>query len=124
MSSPQEIIAYYAAMYQAGSQESAFHGLLESGPALVPDLIRTYQSPQDTRFQAFVVDVIAWIRSPEASGFLCEALRRDEPVIWKPALDGLVILRAAEDMEHVLTTALGEPKRSWIIEAIEQAREV
>ena len=46
------------------------------------------------------------------------------PLIWKPALDGLVILRAAEDMEQVLTVTLDELKRSWIIEAIEQAREV
>lgn len=123
MASPDEIIAYYVAMHQAGRQDDAFHGLLDFGPVLVPDLIRTYESSVEPSFRAFVVGVISEIRSPETAGFLCDALRQNDPVIWKAALNGLVTLRAAEAMEHVLTATLDEPKRSWIIEAIEQARE-
>ncbi len=72
------------------------------------------------RVQQF--QVVSELRSPDAVHFLRHALHRPEPEIWKQALDGLVTIRGIEDLEHVLSSTLDEQKRSWIIEAITQAR--
>jgi hypothetical protein len=123
MLSNSEIISDYLAAYHSGNADEAYHGLIDHGVALVPDLIMAYEATGCPDTRAFIVDVVSYARSPDASGFLRHALRQHESAIWKRALDGLVQLRAAEDLEHVLTSTLNEPKRSWIVEGISQCRE-
>jgi hypothetical protein len=120
MSLQNQIVAEFIAVYRSGRCDDAFHSLIERGPALVPDLIDAYETTECPETKAFLLEVVAYFRSAEASGFLRHALRRSEPLIWKVALDGLVILRAADDLEHVLVSTTEEPKRSWIVEAISQ----
>ena len=119
----REIIRDYVALHNSGRCDDAFHGLLDHGVDMVPDLILAYEDTERPETKAFLIDVVSYLRSPDAAGFLRHALRRDDPAIWKSALDGLVSLRAAEDLEHVLASVLDEPKRSWIVEAISQCRE-
>jgi hypothetical protein len=118
-----QIIADYIEVYRSGRCDDAFHCLIDYGAQLVPDLIYAYEATDCTDTKVFLLEVVSYFRCPDASGFLRHALRRSESAIWKQALDGLVQLRAAEDLERVLASTLDEPKRSWIVEAISQCRD-
>lgn len=119
----REIVSHYLAVHRAGQGDDAYHALIGFGAALIPDLISAYEDADSAETRAFLIEVVSHARSPDAAGFLRHALRRPEEVIWKRALDGLVTLRAADDLEHVLTATQDEPKRSWITEGISQCRE-
>lgn len=119
----RKIISDYVALHDSGSCDDAFHGLIDHGADIVPDLIWAYEDTDRPDTKAFLIAVVSYLRRPDSADFLRHALRRDDPAIWKSALDGLVSLRAAEDLEHVLDSVLDEPKRSWIVEAISQCRE-
>ena len=124
MQHSSEIIADYLALHRSGKSEDAFHGLTDHGVELVPGLIEAYEATDSTDTRAFLLHVVSYLRSPDSGQFLRHALRRPEPEIWKRALDGLVSIRGTEHLEHVLTSTHDEPKRSWIVEAISQSRDV
>jgi hypothetical protein len=123
MSDYREIIRYYLELHRSGRCDDAFHGLIDHGVEMVPGLILAYEDTDRPATKAFLIDVVSYLRSPDAAGFLSHAIRSDEPAVWKSALDGLVSLRAVEDLEQVLASVLDEPKRSWIQEAISQCNE-
>jgi hypothetical protein len=116
----RKIISDCVALHDSGRCEDAFHGLIDHGVEVVPDLIWAYEDADGPDTKALLIDVVSYLRMPDAAGFLCHALRQEDPVIWKSALDGLVSLRAVEDLELVLVSVMDEPKRSWIVEAISQ----
>lgn len=118
-----KIISDYVTLHKLGRCDDAFHGLIDHGADIVPDLISAYEDTDRPDTKAFLIDVVSHMRRPDSADFLRNALRRDDLVIWKSALDGLVSLRAAEVLEHALSFMLDEPKRSWIVEAISQCRE-
>lgn len=107
---------------------SAFHSLLEAGPALLPRLMDSCRRETDRAVRAALVEVIWQSRRPEALAFLAEAVRDPEPAVWKAALDGLVAA-GGEEAARVLASALADaddhpdPKRyrAWVQEAWEQA---
>ena len=123
MLNTSEIISDYVALHHSGDSDAAFHGLLDHGVQLIPGLIEAYESSESTDARAFLLQVVASFRSSESGHFLRHALRRSEPEIWKLALDGLVLIRGTEHLEHVLDATHDEPKRSWILEAISQSRD-
>ena len=127
MASPAEIVSDYLALYRTGNAEDSFHGMLDHGELIIPDLIRAYDdawdAPGSGEIQVFILEVVSALRSSGAAWFLRRELRRSEPPVWKAALDGLVIIGAVDDLEQVLCATPDEPKRSWIIEAIVQLRE-
>jgi len=120
MPHPEQIVADYVAMYHAGRKDDAFHGLLESGAGMIPELIAAYEATDDTNLRSFIIGVVSEYRDLDSSGFLRHALQRGVPLIWKRALDGLVMMGCAADLEHVLVGTSDEDKRAWIVEAIEQ----
>ena len=122
MPTHEQIVVDYVAMYHAGREDDAFHGLLESGVQMIPELIAAYEATDDTELRSFIISVVSEYRDLDSSGFLRHALRRSESLIWKRALDGLVAMGCAEDLEHVLVTTSDDDKRSWIVEAIEQIK--
>lgn len=86
MSSPESTVDHYLGEFRAGRCAEAFHGLIESGPAVVSDLITAYEGATDLDCEVFVIEVISEFRLDSSLGFLRHALGRDDPRIWKAAL--------------------------------------
>ena len=120
MSSPESTVDHYLGEFRAGRCEDAFHGLIEADPAVISDLIIAYYTT-DLDTKVFVIKVISEFRLDSSLNFLRHALRRDDPRIWKAALNGLAIAEspnAVDAMDHVLSSIQDSDKREWIEEAI------
>jgi hypothetical protein len=121
MSSPESTADHYLGEFRAGRWAEAFHGLIESGPAVIADLITAYEGATDHNCEVFVIEVISEFRLDSSLGFLRHALRRDDPRIWKAALNGMVMVEsreAVDAMDHVLSSIQDSEKKEWIEEAI------
>jgi hypothetical protein len=121
MSSPESIVDHYLAEFRAGRSDDAFHGLIEADPAVISDLINAYENTTDLDTKVFVIEVISVFRLDSSLNFLRHALRRDDPRIWKAALNGMAIAESPEAvavMDHVLSSIQDSEKREWIEEAI------
>lgn len=133
---PLEIVAYFrgrlGGKYASGDpEEDAFHGLVESPADLLPYLIEEVEASPDPDDRAWLVEVIWQRREPAAITFLGDVLRRESHrarAVWLAALDGLVALAESDGeaavacLERSLVVA-SEEKRTWIAEAVVQARE-
>jgi hypothetical protein len=121
MNAHQSIVDHYLAEFCAGRCDDAFHSLIEADSAVISDLINAYEDTTDLDTKVFVIDVISEFRLDSSLVFLRHALRRDEPQIWKAALNGMVIAESAaalDAMGHVLSSVKNSDKRDWIEEAI------
>lgn len=125
-------IACYLEMFRGGDADNAFHGLLEIGRDVLPELMEVFRSERDIEVREFLVGVIREYRERSVIPFLGEALSDAEPRIWRQALDGLVtlaspaaleVLRAAR-IRQLPTRRATEEFRRWLEEAIEQAETV
>jgi hypothetical protein len=124
-----EQIADYVRCFRGGDVETAFHGLLESGHDILPDLVAAFHGASDGRVREFLVEVIWQHRQQSVIPFLGEALWDPEPRVWRQALDGLVTLAspaAIEVLRAARTRQFSQPSeaaefRGWLEEAIEQA---
>jgi hypothetical protein len=75
-----------------------------------------------------LAQIVTHIRAAEAESFLVELLENPNAEIWKPALDGLVMLgtddtsarRSVLDSLALASRTADPKKREWIAEAIEQ----
>ncbi|HMO16101.1 MAG TPA: HEAT repeat domain-containing protein [Pirellulaceae bacterium] len=104
--------------------ENAYHTLIESHDAIVPQLIEHYTNANDGELRARIVEVIWQHRVPTTVSFLASALNDEHPEVWKQAIDGLVTI-GGDHSVGALKTLLGQIKyddaRSpWIAEAIDQ----
>ena len=125
MSSPESTVDHYLGEFRAGRCAEAFHGLIELGPAVVSDLITAYEGATDLDCEVFVIEVISEFRLDSSLGFLRHALGRDDPRIWKAALNGMVMVQsrdAVDAMDHVLSSIQGSEKKEWIEEAIADSK--
>jgi len=121
MDSKGNIVDHYLGEFRAGRCDDAFHSLIEAEPAVIPDLINAYEDTNDVDTREFVIEVISEFRLESSLCFLRHALRRDDPKIWKSALNGIVMAESAEAvdaMDHVLSSVTDTEKRAWIKEAI------
>ena len=121
MSSPETTVDRYLAEFRGGRCDDAFHGLIEADPAVISELINTYEDTTDLDTKVFVVEVVSEFRLDSSLGFLRHALRRDDPRIWKAALNGMVMAESPEAvhaMDHVLSSIQDSDKREWIEAAI------
>lgn len=112
---------YYLDKFLEGQCDDAFHSLIESDAIIIPELMRAYEGTVDVDTRVFLIDVISEFRLPSSFEFLGHALRRQEPRIWKKALDGLAMVETSaslDTMNAVLSTVTDEQKRAWIIEAV------
>ncbi len=121
-------VAEHLDRFRAGDREGAFFGLIETGVAILPDLIAAFHGEQDARVREFLVEVIWQNREPSVIPFLGEALHDPEAAVWKQALDGLVALatpaaldtlRAAAERQSATPERTGE-FREWLAEGIAQ----
>ena len=123
-----QVIDEYLEMFNEGDGDNALHGLLEMGPAILPELISAYRSEADRQNRHFLLHVIWEYREPSMIPFLSEVLLDSEPLFWKEALDGLVAI-ALPDAMNALCDARSrrftrasdsETFQLWLEEAIEQ----
>ena len=121
MSSPKSTVDHYLGEFRAGRCEDAFHGLIEADSAIITDLISAYEDTTDLDTKVFVIKVISEFRLDSSLYFLRHALRRDEPRIWKAALNGMALAgspKAVDAMDHVLSSIQDSDKKEWIEEVI------
>lgn len=121
MKTSRETVEYYLAKFREGERDDAFHGLIESDPDVVTELIAAYDLATGLEVKAFVVRVITEFRRPVSMSFLKQELLAKESEIWKGALDALVIMESPESvaaMEEARCTVPDPLKKEWIGEAI------
>ncbi len=126
MNAHGSIVTHYLGEFRAGRCDDAFHSLIESDSAIIPDLIIAYEETKDTDVKVFLIEVVSEFRLDSSLSFLCHALRRDEPRIWKAALNGMAMAEspeAVDAMDHVLSSVRDSTKRDWIEEAITDTSE-
>jgi hypothetical protein len=121
----------YLHEFREGDRDTAFFGLLEMGPVVLPELVATFRKEQDSSVREFLVEIIWQFRDLSTVYFLGEALYDVNCVVWKQALDGLVTL-ASQEALILLQSARSRPfssqseaveYRRYIDEAIEQVEE-
>jgi hypothetical protein len=125
MNAHENIVGHYLAEFRAGRCDDAFHGLIEADQSVISDLIDSYEDTTDLDIKIFVIEVISEFRLDSSLYFLRHALRKDEPRIWKAALNGMAMTESPESvdaMDHVLSTVQDSDKRHWIEEAIADTR--
>jgi HEAT repeat protein len=122
-----EFRTYYDQL-KRGQVENALCALSGASHAILPHIERAYRAELDPGLRALLVEAAWEHRIPEVVAFLAEALDDPEPVVWKEALDGLVVI-ATPEARAALVEVL-EPRaatrknmadfRAWVREAIDQ----
>jgi len=121
MTSRESIVEFYLAKFREGRCDDAFHCLIETDPAIIPDLINAYEGTDDISTKVFLIEVVSEFRLETSLYFFRHALRQEDPKIWRSALDGMAMAEsseAVEAMRHVLASVTDADKRAWIEEAI------
>ena len=120
----QEQVDYWLTRMAGPDANSAWHGLVELGPAALDEIRIAFAATLDRQLRRALLTVIVELRQPASAAFFGSLLRDDDTVIWRSALDGLVTLgtdEAARILESARTTA-DEERRRWIEEALGQLR--
>ena len=121
MKSARETVDYYITMFRDGCETDAFHGLAESDPDVVFEMISTYDRSTEDDLRHFLIGAISDFRRPSSLSFLKKELLSPDPSIWKRALDGLCMFETSESIQ-MIAEAVSEvsdtDKRDWIMEAI------
>ena len=110
---------------QLRSNDNAYHCLLEFTGDIAECLIAIFKEESDSTTKAQIIEIL-WRRQQDSHilSFLCGALRYEDPVIWKAALDGIVSVGGAKSLsilkDSLREDGLGEIKKQWIAEAIDQ----
>lgn len=124
-------VAEHLERLREGDFETAFHGMIDLPPAVVPLLISAYHDEISRDVRSGLLRIIWEFRTPLALPLLEAALRDRGDDRWKDALDGLVVLASSEAidaLERVLGEAQAQPKSDadygeWVREALEQTQE-
>ncbi len=122
MASHEQTVNDCLELYRSGREGDAFQRLVDLGPQLADSLITACEENHgDEDLQAFILTVIGEYRDPSKLCYLRHLLRRQEVVIWKASLDGLVkagTREALDDIEFVLDSVEDSGKRAWIEEVL------
>lgn len=109
-----------------GSDENAYHTLMEADDDIVPLLMEHYAAVLDGEHRARIIEVIWQHRLSTTIPFLATALNDEHPDVWKRALDGLVTIGGNESrrvLKECLARIVSDDERSiWIAEAIDQIK--
>src|SRR4030095_12243611 len=125
MNNLQEYVDQCVADLAGPNSFKARHSLVEAGPAALPLVVEAFHASQDPHIKLSLVELISEYRSDDAIPFLQQTLQDKSTVIWKAALDGLVILGTAEALHALhLSRASAPDAQRWLIdEAIQQINE-
>jgi HEAT repeat protein len=125
-----DLVDHYLLDWDSREWASAYHTLIELGPQVLPELSRRFGASHDVAFRAVLVDLARHVHSSDALPLFDSALQDESPEVWKEALDGLVDLASPDSIllleEAMARTPPGRTSvaewRSWIREALQQAR--
>ncbi len=120
MNAHGSIVDHYLSEFRSGRYDDAFHSLIETDSAIIPELIKAYEDTEEIDTKVFLIEVVSEFRLDSSLCFLRHALRRDEPQIWKVALNGMAMAEspeAVDAMDCVLSSVQVSTKRDWIEEA-------
>src|ERR1700730_13228572 len=84
------VVEHYLREWDSSGWARAYHGLVELGPQVVPELARHFTLSSDPRLRPALVELAAHLRAAEALALFESALQDEAPEVWKQALDGLV----------------------------------
>jgi hypothetical protein len=121
---PEEYVKHYLA--RLGSDENAYHALIEPREGTLPHLITAFRVERDPHRSSLLLEIIWQHRDPSAAPVLAEALAHPAPAVWKEALNGLVALGLPACAAALEAAREREPqgslRREWIGEALHQTR--
>ena len=122
MSNLQEYVDQCVAELSGPNAFRARHSLVEAGPAALPLVIDAFNAISDQNIRLSLVQLISEYRSNDALPFLKDTLRNENPLIWRAALDGFVILGTPEALHalHTARAAATDMQRWWFDEAMAQ----
>src|SRR5262245_55261527 len=100
----QEFVDQCVAELSGPNAFRARNSLVEAGPAAIPLVLDAFNSIDDPSIRLSLVQLLSDYRSTDAVPFLKDTLRDTNPLIWRAALDGFVILGTPEAL-HALHTA-------------------
>jgi HEAT repeat protein len=121
----------YLDQFRDGDWDVAFHGLIEEGPQILPELMSAFATEEDPEIRAALVQVVGEHRRMESVPFLSQALDDPDPEVWKKALDALVTV-GGESARESLRQAAERSRASgqeeadraeWIQEALDQVQD-
>lgn len=120
-----EYVRDYVAQLAGPKWEDAWHSLVEAGPPALPYVVDAFHAANDNHIKVSLIQIVGQYRSAEAVPFLDTLLRDRDAVIWKAALDSLVMIggQAALNVLAVARETATTEKREWIIEAAQQVIE-
>jgi HEAT repeat protein len=124
------LVEHYLREWDSAGWPRAYHSLIELGAPALPELQSHFRITSDPVLRIALVEIATQMHSTDALPLFALALRDKAPSVWKAALDGLVDL-ASPDAILLLEQAVAAPPpgqtnevdwRSWLDEALEQAR--
>lgn len=120
-----EYVRDYVAQLSGPRAEDAWHSLVDAGPKALPYVVEAFHAAGDDHVRVSLIQVVGQYRSAEAVPFLAVLLRHREPMVWKTALDSLVMIggQAALDALAAAGTTTTADRREWITEAVQQVVE-
>ncbi|RPI78914.1 MAG: HEAT repeat domain-containing protein [Desulfobacteraceae bacterium] len=104
---------------------------MDFGIAALPYFSAAFEHEQDPQRRALLIEIIWEFRDIAVLPALSAALNDPSPLVWKEALNGLVVLDS-EDCVKVIEAAKARPFkkekdsiyfREWLNEAIQQLKE-
>ena len=125
------LVDHYLTEWGGSRWASAYHSLIELGPAILPELESRFARSRQPAFRAALVEVARQLRCDEAGPLFQAALRDGAPAVWKEALDGLVALATPLALQLLEEARTGAPAagvepaewEAWLGEAVQQARD-
>ena len=94
-----EVLLAYVEQLKSPDSEDAYHSLLEFKGNIISLLIETYNQENDVDVKAQLIGII-WQRQHDSKvlQFLSQAIKHENPIIWKMAMDGFVSIGGGESL--------------------------
>lgn len=120
-----EMVKYDASQLSGDRADDAWHSLVELGPAALPHVVRAFEARSESSVAIPLIRVASEYRTKEALPFFATLLEATDDEIWKTALDGIVAMgdESAVTGLRDASQTLGNEKRPWVEEAINQIKE-
>jgi hypothetical protein len=101
-SNMDEMLHYYLKQLKSLDNEDAYHSLLELEGNIIPSLIEIYNQESDVDIKEQLIEII-WQRKKDSEvlQFLSQAIKHENPIIWKMALDGFVSIGGPEVLKFL-----------------------
>lgn len=121
----REQVDHWVTRLAGPDSRSAWHGLVELGPAALEEVRIAFAATRDRHLRRALLTVIVELRQSESAAFFGSLLGDADTELWRSALDGLVTL-GTDEAARILESVRGkvdEERLRWIEEALGQMRD-